>query len=98
MIRILTALTLCAGLATPAVAQTYTFEGTWDCQVATFVFTGTTYDNGTDTLTIDSIDGADGEYLINFPDGYQIVLADVTDTTMTWLSGASGDVFDCTRL
>lgn len=77
----------------------YPFVGTWDCQVATMRFSSDVYDNGDERLPIEEIqEGSDGSYTLLFEDDYYITLADFTGDTMTWLSGASGDVFSCTRL
>ena len=49
-LRILFATAALGALASvPARAGTYPFEGTWNCEVAVFSFTATTYNNGSAT-------------------------------------------------
>jgi hypothetical protein len=45
-----------------------------------------------------SVEKEGNNYIMTFPDGYQIGLSSPTDTSMQWLSMESGDMFDCTRL
>lgn len=84
--------------ATPAMAQTFPFEGAWDCGVGTFTFTADLYDPGGNPMPIMDVAEEDGNFILTFADDYQIGLSSVTDTTMQWLSFASGDMFDCQRL
>ena len=79
-------------------AARYPFVGTWDCEVATFAFTANSYNNGAETLLIESITQAEGSYLLGFADGYSITLDMDGADRMQWLSGATGDAFNCTRL
>ena len=74
--------TLLASTATSA--GDLPFLGTWDCEVAIFTFTPTTYNNGSDTLL--------------FADDYFITLSGFTGDSMGWFSEASGDNFSCTRI
>ena len=37
-------------------------------------------------------------YTLRFANGYVVALAAVTDTGLTWVSGASGDQFNCRRV
>jgi hypothetical protein len=75
------------------------FVGTWDCEVETFVFTPTTYDNGSEELAIEEVqEGSDGSYTLLFDEDYFITLSGFTGDTMGWFSPASGDNFACTRL
>ena len=76
----------------------YAFVGAWDCGVATFTFTNSTYNNGSDTYRIQSVSRNGRDYILRFADGYTIALAAVTETGMTWVSGASGDQFNCRRV
>ncbi|NHB77400.1 hypothetical protein [Rhodobacter calidifons] len=78
--------------------ESYPFVGRWDCGVATFSFTNSTYNNGSRTYPISSVVRRDRSYLLTFADGYRITLAAVTDTGLTWISGATGDQFNCRRL
>jgi hypothetical protein len=82
--------------AGPATA--YPFVGAWDCEIATFTFTDTTYDNGSETLPIRAIDQSGNAYTLGFDDGYVVTLGMNADGTMSWLSGATGDQFTCQRL
>ena len=87
--------------ASPLAAQTYPFEGTWDCEASVFTFTTDTYlpGEGGDLLEIDSIlDSRDGSFAITMPDGYTVYVSMNNDGTMSWLSGESGDSFSCTAL
>lgn len=102
MTKTLIALPLAAVLAacvspTPSRVS-YAFAGTWDCEVATFTFTDTTYNNGSETLRIKAVEQDGNNYTLYFADGYLIGLGAVTDTGMTWVSGATGDQFNCRRL
>jgi hypothetical protein len=95
-------LTLSIGLAA-CVSDTgpiepYAFVGSWDCEVEVFTFTNTTYNNGTETYPIRSVARDGDSYTLQFADGYRIALAAVTRTGMTWVSGATGDQFNCRRL
>ena len=76
------------------------YVGVWDCQVGTFVFTRETYSNagGADMQAASSVEQEGNNYIMTFPDGYQIGLSSPTDTSMQWLSMESGDMFDCKRL
>lgn len=76
----------------------YAFVGSWDCEVSIFTFTNSTYNNGSDTYPIQSVSQDGRDYVLRFADGYVIALAAVTETGMTWISGASGDQFNCRRV
>ncbi len=90
---------LLAGCASdPGPAEPYPFVGTWDCEVETFTFTETTYNNGSQTLPIRNVSRDGRNYTLFFPGNYVIALAAVTDTGMTWVSGKTGDQFSCRRL
>jgi hypothetical protein len=82
---------------TPAAAAEYPFVGTWDCEVATFTFTNRTYHNGTELMRFNRIDFLGRDFKLTFPKNYVITLIDPGPTTMTWLSSASGDSFNCKR-
>lgn len=85
--------------AAPAGAQDRPFVGEWDCEVATFVITEEIYNNGSEDLPIEEIqEGTDGTWTFLFADGYFFTVGDVTEDTMTWLSGESGDTFSCRRV
>jgi hypothetical protein len=89
-------LTACVGNQGPA--EPYPFVGTWDCEVETFIFTETTYNNGSQTLPIRTVTRDGRNYTLFFPGNYVIALAAVTDTGMTWVSGKTGDQFSCRRV
>ncbi len=95
-----TATLLAIGIAGCAAATEppLPFEGKWDCGVAVFTFTATTYFNGTDTLPILSIDSEDNARILTFADDYQIAVTRNADGTLDWLSMASGDMFTCTAV
>lgn len=79
-------------------SEPYAFVGRWDCGVSVFTFTNTTYNNGDTTYPIQSVSRDGRSYTLRFANGYVIALAAVTDTGLTWVSGASGDQFNCRRL
>jgi hypothetical protein len=89
---------LCLLIPAPALAQTYPFEGSWDCEVGTFTFTGQIYDPGDAPMEIlDAVqDGA--TWVLTFADDYQIALEIHQDGTMGWFSAISGDSFLCRPL
>lgn len=76
----------------------YPFVGTWDCEVALFTFTDTTYNNGSEDLPIRSVSEDGTNFELNFDDGYMISLGGVTETSMSWVSGETFDQFECTRI
>jgi len=76
----------------------YPFVGTWDCEVATFTFTDTTYNNGSEDMAIRSVSKDGTNFELTFDDGYMISLGGITDTSISWVSGETFDQFDCTRL
>ena len=98
----LVALPLCLALAAcvqdTGPSESYAFVGTWDCGVETFTFTNSTYNNGSDTYRMQSVSRDGRNYTLRFANGYMIALAAVTDTGLTWVSGASGDQFNCRRV
>jgi hypothetical protein len=83
--------------ATPP-ADPYAFVGSWDCQVATFTFTNTTYNNGSNTYPIRSVARDGRNYTLRLGDGSVIGLGAVTETGLTWVSGQTGDQFACRRV
>lgn len=78
--------------------EDYAFVGSWDCGVEIFTYTNTTYNNGTRTLPIRSVSRDGRNYTLFFDDGYVTALAAVTSTGLTWVSGATGDQFNCVRV
>jgi hypothetical protein len=44
-----------------------------------------------------SIERTENGFSLKFPDGYRLVLSDVTPQQMTWHSPASGDTFELQR-
>jgi len=101
MIRLL-ALPLCLTLAAcvqeDGPVDPYPFVGSWDCGVAVFSFTNTTYNNGSDTYRILDVRRSDRDYWLRFANGSMIALAAVTETGLTWVSGTTGDQFNCRRV
>ncbi|HEY9058291.1 MAG TPA: hypothetical protein VIN77_14165 [Aurantimonas sp.] len=84
---------------TSAEAEELPFIGSWDCEVAIFTFTPTTYNNGSDDLAIEEVqEGSDGSYTLLFADDYFITLSGFIGDSMGWFSSASGDNFDCRRI
>ncbi|WP_374643933.1 hypothetical protein [Tabrizicola sp.] len=82
----------------PAPAAPYPFTGSWDCGVATFRFTNTSYFNGSRTYPIRAVTREGDSYTLYIQGGTRIVLALVTDTGLTWVSAASGDQLNCRRV
>ncbi len=73
------------------------FVGTWDCEVATFIFTADSYDSGEGPMPILKTEKDGRAYILTFADDYRIGLANITATEMDWASAASGDTFHCKR-
>lgn len=82
----------------PARAEEPPFVGRWDCEVAEFTFTATTYHNGSETMKIAKVTRDGTAYLLHFADGYRIGLDGVKRDKMQWFSFESGDSFTCRRL
>jgi hypothetical protein len=95
---LMSALVLAACVADEGPSEPYAFVGSWDCGVETFTFTNTTYDDGTNTYPIQSVRRDGGNYTLRFANGYVIALGAVTDTGLTWVSGTTGDQFNCRRV
>lgn len=82
-----------------SAAEDLPFVGTWDCDVATFTLTNSTYDNGSEVLDIEETqEGTDGSYTLMFKDDYTITLSGISGDEMGWFSPASGDNFNCKRV
>lgn len=79
-------------------AEDPVYAGTWDCQVSTFTFTKNTYDSGEGPMPVEKVEKEGENYILTLDGDYQIGLSSVTDTSMQWLSMASGDMFECKRL
>lgn len=79
-------------------SEPYAFVGSWDCGVETFTFTNTTYDNGTTTYPIQNVAKDGSNYTLRFGNGYFLALGAVTATGLTWVSGQTGDQFNCRRV
>lgn len=83
--------------ALPGHAAGYPFLGNWDCGVATFSFSPTVYNNGSEDMPIQEVqEGTDNSWTLLFADDYFITLSGITDTEMGWLS-SSGESLECTR-
>ncbi|MES2914686.1 MAG: hypothetical protein V4753_06150 [Pseudomonadota bacterium] len=91
-------LSLAACVQTSGPSEPYAFVGSWDCGVDTFTFTNTTYNNGTDTYPIQNVARDGSNYTLRFGNGYVLALGAVTATGLTWVSGQSGDQFNCVRV
>lgn len=90
----------CAGMlcTAPALAAApWPFEGSWDCEVGIFTFTGSDYDTGDQPMPIVDIAPEGDTFTLTFEDNYQLSLAMNPDGTMTWFSPVSGDSFLCRR-
>jgi hypothetical protein len=89
---------LAACVAQDGPSDPYPFVGSWDCGVETFSFTNTTYNDGTNTYPIRSVTRNGTNYTLRFSNGYVIGLGAVTETGLTWISGTTGDQFNCRRV
>jgi hypothetical protein len=78
--------------------QNYPFVGRWDCEVATFTFTNTTYNNGSETMRMTKVEKKGNIYILTFPKNYRIGLSSISATRMTWASETTGDGFNCKRV
>jgi hypothetical protein len=78
--------------------EPYAFVGKWDCGVDVFTFTNTTYNDGTNTYPIQNIAKNGDNFTLRFGNGYMLALGAVTATGLTWVSGQSGDQFNCVRV
>lgn len=98
----LLALPLCLPLAAcvqgSGPSEPYAFVGRWDCGVEVFTFTNATWNNGDATYPILDVRRDGRNYTLRFANGYMIGLGAVTDTGLTWVSGTTGDQFNCVRL
>lgn len=81
-----------------ALAAKYPFEGIWDCKVANFTFTDSTYHNGSELMKFSTVKRNGKNFIITFPDGYRIALSNVEPQSMVWSSAESGDDFVCKRI
>jgi hypothetical protein len=88
----------CALAAGPARAETYPFEGRWDCEIGIFSFTGQFYDPGDAPMEILDAVQEGATWVLTFADDYQISLEMHADGTMGWYSPISGDNFLCRPL
>jgi hypothetical protein len=94
----LLACTVCATGASRSLADELPFVGEWDCGVATFTFTGDTYNNGSEDMPIQEVqEGTDGSYTLFLADDYTITLSGFTGGAMGWLS-SSGESLECKRV
>lgn len=91
-------LSLAACTEATGPTEPYAFVGSWDCGVAVFTFTNTTWNNGDATYPILSVARDDRNYTLTFANGYVIGLGAVTPTGLTWVSGTTGDQFNCRRI
>jgi hypothetical protein len=90
------ALAACGGQQGPV--EPYAFVGRWDCGVATFAFTNTTYNDGTNSYAIRSVARDGDNYTLYIAGGFKVGLGLVTATGLTWVSGTTGDQFNCRRV
>ncbi len=89
---------MAACVADDGPSDPYAFVGSWDCGVETFTFTNTTYNDGTSTYPIRSVRRDGQNYTLAFDNGYKVGLGAVTETGLTWVSGTTGDQFNCRRV
>lgn len=98
LIALLTSLALSACTPDQGPAEPYAFVGSWDCQVETFTFTNTTYNDGTNTYPIRTVAQDGDNYTLFMAGGFKVGLGYVTETGLTWVSGTTGDQFNCRRV
>jgi hypothetical protein len=89
---------LLAASAPAQAREQMPFVGVWDCEVALFTFTNETYNPGDEPMPILSVEREGDHHHLTFADNYRITLSNVTETSMGWLSEASGDGFGCVRV
>ena len=77
-----------------SAAGAHPAHGTWDCESMSVTLDADRY-NDAPVQSIETIAGND--YGLTLADGTRFGLLMVTETTMTWSSPASGDIFDCER-
>lgn len=77
-----------------SAAGAHPAHGTWDCEGMSLTLDADRY-NDAGVQSIETIAGND--YGLTLADGTRFGLLMVTETTMTWSSPASGDIFDCVR-
>jgi hypothetical protein len=78
--------------------EPYAFVGIWDCGVATFVFTNTSYNNGFTTIPIRTVTQSGRNFVVYLDCGTKVALGAVTQTGLTWVSSVTGDQFNCRRV
>ncbi|NEX44907.1 hypothetical protein [Pseudotabrizicola algicola] len=79
-------------------AETFAFEGRWNCEVAEFTFTADSYNNGSEDMPITDIAVDGNGFVLSFDDSYQLFVSVNPDSTLYWFSPVSGDSFTCQRL
>lgn len=77
------------------------FFGVWDCGVGRFSYRYDGYATDPDAahspyMSIEEF--SPGTFGVTLMDGYRMGVFDVTPTTLTWSSPASGDMFECRRI
>ena len=77
-----------------SAAGAHPAHGKWDCEGMIVTLDAAHY-NDARVQSIETIAGND--YGLTLADGTRFGLLMVTETTMTWSSPASGDIFDCVR-
>ena len=95
---IVLALLALSGCVSEDQAEPYAFVGSWDCSVAVFSFTNTSYNNGSQSYAIKSVAQDGNNYTLYIQDGIKVGLGAVTATGLTWVSLTTGDQFNCRRL
>ncbi|MDM7930961.1 hypothetical protein [Tabrizicola sp.] len=94
----LSVLALGACASDPGPVEPYAFVGIWDCGVATFVFTNTSYNNGSTTIPIRTATQSGRNFMLYLEGGSKVALGAVTATGLTWVSSATGDQLNCRRV
>jgi hypothetical protein len=97
-IQLIAAAFLASAAPVALAADQPVYAGTWDCEVSTFTFTDNTYDSGEGPMPVEKVVKEGENDILTLDGDYQIGLSRVSDTSMQWLSMASGDMFECKRV
>jgi len=72
--------------------------GAWECGIMSFTLDANIYNISGKSVQVDGVEKiSEDAYGATMHDGYRFAMFDVTATTLTWHSPASGDTFECQR-
>jgi hypothetical protein len=92
------ALALAACGAEESPSPSYAFIGTWDCGATTLAFTNSTFADGQNSYPIRAVSQDGRNYTVRYGNFDIMVLAEVTQTGLTRVSGTSGPQLNCRRV